>query len=170
MNWLLATRAASHATVAAVITFNQVHNGELGLTSLALFGVLYLLASLGTHFLDRRKKLSSPSLGMPLIAPILVSTLAVIATTTNLNQLLAFRWLTALLMLGFVITELMLVKKIGRTTLQGREAVITAVASVIMLGIAIGIDVGEVPLVGFFGAYNAILAVHLGISAATPKK
>jgi hypothetical protein len=100
----------------------------------------------------------------------LVSTLAVIAGTTNLSQLIAFRWLTGLLMLGFVITELMVAKKLGRKTLQGKEAVITAVASAIMLGIALGIDVGEVPLIGFFGAYNAILAVHLGISAATPKK
>jgi len=170
MNWLLATRAATHAVVAAVITFNQVHNGELGITSLTLFGVLYLLASLGTHFLDRRRKLTSPGLGLPLIAPILVSTLAVIAATTNLNQLLAFRWLTALLMIGFVFTELMLAKKVGRKSLQGKEAVITAIASAIMLGLAIGVDVGEVPLIGFFGAYNAILAVHLGISAATPKK
>ena len=170
MNWLIATRAVSHAIVAAVITFNQVHNGELGLTSLALFGILYFSASLGTYLLDRRKKLTSASLGLPLIAPILVSTLAVIAGTTNLSQLLAFRWLTGLLMLGFVIAELMVAKKVGRKTLQGKEAVITAVASAIMLGIALGIDVGEVPLIGFFGAYNAILAVHLGISAATPKK
>jgi hypothetical protein len=28
---------------------------------------------------------------------------------------------------------------------------------------------GEVPLVGFFGAFNAILAVHLGIAATSPK-
>ena len=170
MNWLLATRAVSHATVAAVITFNPVHNGALGITSLALFGVLYFAASLGTHLLDKRNRLTSPSLGLPLIAPILVATLAVISTTANVNQLLAFRWLTALLMLGFVISELVVAKKVGRKTLQGREAVITAVASIIMLGLAIGIDVGEVPLIGFFGAFNAILAVHLGISAATPKK
>jgi hypothetical protein len=39
-----------------------------------------------------------------------------------------------------------------------------------MLGLSIGVDVGAVPLVGFFGAYHAILAVHLGISAATPKR
>jgi len=170
MNWLLATRAVSHAIVAAVITFSQIHNGQLGLTSLVLFGMLFVLASLGTHFLDRRNKLTSPALGLPLISPILVTTLAVIAMTTTFNQLLAFRWLTGLLMLGFVVTELLVAKKLGRKTLQGKEAVITAVASAIMLGLALGIDVGEVPLVGFFGAYNAILAVHLGISAATPKR
>ena len=170
MNWLLATRAVSHAIVAAVITFSQIHNGQLGLTSLVLFGVLFVLASLGTHFLDHRNKLTSPAMGLPLISPILVTTLAVIAMTTTFNQLLAFRWLTGLLMLGFVLTELLVAKKVGRKTLQGKEAVITAVASAIMLGLALGIDVGEVPLVGFFGAYNAILAVHLGISAATPKR
>lgn len=170
MSWILATRSVSHAVVAALITFSQVHNGELGLTSLVLFGVLYVSASIGTHFLDRRNKLTSPTLGLPLIAPIITATVAAIALSIGFNNLLAFRWLTGLLMLGFVITELLVAKRVGRKTLQGKEAVITAVASAIMLGLALGIDVGEVPLVGFFGAYHAILAVHLGISAATPKK
>ena len=170
MNWLEATRAVAHATVAAVITFNQVHNGELGMNSLILFGALYIAASLGTHLLDKRHKLMSPRLGLPVIAPTLVAITALVLVFTKVNQIVAFRWLTATLALGFVITELWLANKVGRKTADGRDAIITAFVSLALLGLTAGIDVGQVPLVGFFGAFHAILAVHLGISATSPKK
>lgn len=170
MNWLVATRAASHATVALLITFTYEHDGFLGLTSLMLFGALYLASSIGTHLIDKRRKISSPAVALPVLAPILVATLAAISIALVEEQLLAFRWLLAVLMVGFVVTELFVAKKAGRKSVDGKEAIFTAVASAIMLGLAIGVDVGERPLIGFFGAYLAILAVHLGISAATPKK
>lgn len=169
MNWLQATRAAAHATVAAVITFNQVHNSVFGLNTLVLFGALYLLASLGTHFLDHRNKVMSPRLGLPVIAPTIVAISAVFALNSNWNQLAAFRWLTAFLALGFVITEVWLANKVGRKTIDGRDAVITAFLSLALLGLFAGFDMGQVPLIGFLGAFHAILAVHLGISATTPK-
>lgn len=169
MNWLEATRAAAHATVAAVITFNQVHDGEFGLSSLSLFGALYLAASLGTHFLDHRNKVMSPRLGWPLIAPTLVAVSAVFAQLADWDQLISFRWLTALLASGFVVTEIWLANKVGRKTADGRDAVITAFLSFALFGLVLGFDMGEVPLVGFLGAFHAILAVHLGIAAATPK-
>ena len=167
MNWLLATRAVAHGVVAIMITFAQIDNV---LNSLVLFGSLYLAASLGTTFLDRRYKLTSPSVGLPLIAPMVVATLAVAALWLQLDTLLAFRILTALLMGWFVISEIVVANKVGRKTLQGREAVITAVFSAVMLGLAAGANLREQDLVGFFGSYNALLAVHLGIAAATPKK
>ena len=167
MNWLLATRAVAHGVVAIMITFAQIDNV---LNSLVLFGSLYLAASLGTTFVDRRYKLTSPSVGLPLIAPMVVATLAVAALWLQLDTLLVFRILTALLMGWFVISEIMVANKVGRKTLQGREAVITAVFSAVMLGLAAGANLREQDLVGFFGAYNALLAVHLGIAAATPKK
>jgi hypothetical protein len=167
MNWLLATRAVAHGVVAIMITFAQIDNV---LNSLVLFGSLYLAASLGTTLLDRRYKLTSPSVGLPLIAPMVVATLAVAALWLQLDTLLAFRILTALLMGWFVISEIVVANKVGRKTLQGREAVITAVFSTVMLGLAAGANLREQDLVGFFGAYNALLAVHLGIAAATPKK
>ena len=169
MNSLLATRAAAHATVAAVITFSSLHDGALGINSLILFGALYFAASLGTHLLDRRFKLMSARIALPVIAPVVVAVLALIANFTGHQDLTTFRILVGLLMLGFVVTELIHAQKVGRKTLDGREAVITAVASAIMLGIALEVD-GPIPMVGFFGAYHAILAVHLGISSATPKK
>jgi hypothetical protein len=167
MNWLLATRAVAHGVVAIMITFAQIDNV---LNSLVLFGSLYLAASLGTTFIDHRYKLTSPSVGLPLIAPMVVATLAVAALWLQLDTLLAFRILTALLMGWFVISEIVVANKVGRKTLQGREAVITAVFSAVMLGLAAGANLREQDLVGFFGAYNALLAVHLGIAAATPKK
>jgi hypothetical protein len=170
MNWLIAGRAAAHATVAIVITFNQVHNGELGLASLTLFGMLYLAANLFTVYLDRRRKLSSPALSWPVIASTAIGILALVAQFVEIDKITSSRVLIGLLMLGFVVAEILVAKQVGRKTLEGKEAVITAVASAVMLGLSLGVDVGAVPLVGFFGAYHAILAVHLGISAATPKR
>lgn len=169
MNWLEATRAVAHATVAAVITFSQVHDGELGLNTLILFGALYFAASLGTHLLDHRNKMMSPRLGLPVIAPTVVAILATIFSFTGAGNLTTFRWLTALLAAGFVITEVWLARKVGRKSIDGRDAIITAFVSLALLGLIAGFEMGEVPLVGFFGAFHAILAVHLGISATTPK-
>jgi asparagine N-glycosylation enzyme membrane subunit Stt3 len=100
----------------------------------------------------------------------LIGILALIAQFVEEDKLISSRILIGLLMLGFVVSEVLVAKRVGRKTLEGKEAVITAVASTVMLGLSIGVDVGAVPLVGFFGAYHAILAVHLGISAATPKR
>jgi asparagine N-glycosylation enzyme membrane subunit Stt3 len=156
--------------VAIVITFNQVHNGELGLASLTLFGMLYLAANLFTVYLDRRRKLSSPALSWPVIASTAIGILALVAQFVEIDKITSSRVLIGLLMIGFVVAEILVAKQVGRKTLEGKEAVITAVASAVMLGLSLGVDVGAVPLVGFFGAYHAILAVHLGISAATPKR
>jgi len=169
MNWLEATRAAAHATVASVITFSQVHNGAFGLNTLILFGALYLAASLGTHFLDRRNKMMSPRLGLPVIAPTVVAILAIFAGSAGWNQLTTFRWLTAILAAGFLITETYLARKVGMKSVDGRDAIITAFMSLALLGLFAGFNMGEVPLVGFLGAFHAILAVHLGISATSPK-
>lgn len=168
MHWLQATRAAAHATVAAVITFSQVHNGEFGLYTLILFGALYVSASLGTHFLDKRNKMTSPPMRWPLIAPVLVATAATFAIFSGWNQLNSFRWLTAILAAGFLISEVWLARKVGRKTAAGRDATFTAFMSFALLGLFAGFNMGEVPLVGFLGAFHAIVAVHLGIAAATP--
>ena len=169
MHWLEATRAAAHATVAAVITFSQVHNGLFGLNTLILFGALYLAASLGTHFLDHRNKVMSPRLGYPLIAPMAVAVAATYAIFAGWNHLATFRWLTAILAAGFLITETLLARKVGLKSPDGKDAIITAFMSFALLGLFAGFNMGEVPLVGFLGAFHAILAVHLGISATTPK-
>jgi len=170
MNWLAATRAVAHATVAAVITFSQVHNGELGLRTLILFGVLYLAASLGTHLLDNRNKVMSLRLALPTIAPVITAIVAIVAVFTNLPALATFRWLVVALTLSFALIEFALYRKFGKKSSDGLDALIAGVASIAMFGIAAGINTGEVPLIGFFGAFNVILAVHLGIVATTPKK
>ena len=168
MNWLQATRATAHAGVAAVITFNQVHSSEFGLTTLILFGALFLAASLGTHFLDHRNKVMSARLGIPVIVPTIVAIAAAFALSAGWNQLASFRWLTAILAAGFAISELWLAKKVGTKSIDGRDAIITSFMSFALLGLFAGFDMGQVPLIGFLGAFHAILAVHLGIAATTP--
>jgi hypothetical protein len=37
-----------------------------------------------------------------------------------------------------------------------------------LLGLAVGFVLDPRPLIGYYGAFHAILAVHLGIAAATP--
>lgn len=170
MNWLQATRAVAHATVAAVITFSQKQNSSLGLKTLILFGALYLAASLVTHYLDRRNKITSPRLALPVAAPAAVAILAIVATFAGWSTYPSFRWLTVLLAAGMIVVELLLANKLGRKTVDGRDAVITAFVALALLGLFLGFNLGEVPQAGFFGAFNAILAVHLGIASTTPKK
>jgi asparagine N-glycosylation enzyme membrane subunit Stt3 len=169
MNWLQATRAVAHATVAALITFTQAHNSLLGLNSLVLFGALYLAASVGTHFIDRRNKLTSARLATPLIVPVLVAIAATIALTAGWNPLQSFRWLTAVLAAGLLVSEAWLVRKAGLNPADRRDAVISGFLSLALLGLFAGFNMGQVPLVGFLGAFHAILAVHLGIAATSPK-
>ena len=67
-----------------------------------------------------------------------------------------------------MISEVWLARKVGRKTAAGRDATFTAFMSFALLGLFAGFNMGEVPLVGFLGAFHAIVAVHLGIAAATP--
>ena len=170
MNWLTATRAAAHAAVAMVITFTKYHTVEFGFQMLILFAALYLAASLGTHFLDHRFKVMSPRLGFPLIPLLVAGPLAAMALGFSLNDTLSLRVVYGVLFAGFVIVELLLAKKLGGKTPEGRDAILTAYISLAMAGLAISFNVESKNIIGFFGAWHALLAVHLGIAAFSPKK
>ncbi|MEO0313060.1 MAG: hypothetical protein RL140_290 [Actinomycetota bacterium] len=170
MNWLTTTRAAAHAAVALVITFTKYHTVEFGLQMVILFAALYLAASLGTHFLDNRFKVMSPRLGLPLIPLLVTGPLAAAAIGFGLNDTLTLRVVYGVLFAGLVIVELYLAKKFGRKTPDGRDAILTAYISLALAGLAISFNVESKNIIGFFGAWHALLAVHLGIAAFSPKK
>ena len=170
MNWLIATRAAAHAAVALVITFTKYHTVEFGLQMVILFAVLYISASLGTHFLDHRFKVMSPRLGLPLIPLLIAAPLAVTVLALGFNNTITLRVVYGVLFAGFVAVELILAKRFGRKTPEGRDAILTAYISLAMAGLAISFNVESKHIVGFFGAWHALLAVHLGIAAFSPKK
>ncbi|MEY4398219.1 MAG: hypothetical protein RLZ53_795 [Actinomycetota bacterium] len=170
MNWLTATRAAAHAAVAMVITFTKYHTVEFGFQMLILFAALYLAASLGTHFLDHRFKVMSPRLGFPVIPLLVAGPLATLAIVFGLKDTLSLRVIYGVLFAGFVIVELLLAKKFGRKTTEGKDAILTAYISLGLAGLAISFDVESKNIIGFFGAWHALLAVHLGIAAFSPKK
>lgn len=170
MNWLTSTRAAAHAAVALVITFTQYHTVEFGLLMVVLFAAIYVAATLGTHFLDHRFKVMSPRLGLPLIPVLVAGPLAVLALAFDYRNTLVLRGIYALLFLGFVIVELYLAKKLGRKTQDGKDALITAFLSLVLAGLAVSFNVESKQIIGFIGAWHAMLAVHLGIAAFTPRK
>lgn len=170
MNWLIATRSAAHAAVALVITFTKFHTVEFGLQMVILFAALYLAASLGTHFLDHRFKVMSPRLGLPVIPLLITGPVAAVVLGLGLNTTLTLRVVYGLLFAGFVVVELYLARKFGRKTPEGRDAILTAYISLAMAGLAISFNVESKNIIGFFGAWHALLAVHLGIAAFTPKK
>lgn len=170
MNWLIATRSAAHAAVALVITFTKFHTVEFGLQMVILFAALYLAASLGTHFLDHRFKVMSPRLGLPVIPLLITGPVAAVVLGLGLNTTLTLRVVYGLLFAGFVVVELYLARKFGRNTPEGRDAILTAYISLAMAGLAISFNVESKNIIGFFGAWHALLAVHLGIAAFTPKK
>ena len=170
MNRLIATRSAAHAAVALVITFTKFHTVEFGLQMVILFAALYLAASLGTHFLDHRFKVMSPRLGLPVIPLLITGPVAAVVLGLGLNTTLTLRVVYGLLFAGFVVVELYLARKFGRKTPEGRDAILTAYISLAMAGLAISFNVESKNIIGFFGAWHALLAVHLGIAAFTPKK
>jgi chromate transport protein ChrA len=111
----------------------------------------------------------SARLGLPVIPTTLVAIFTLVALVTNQNQIISLRVLLGLLMISVAVIETVLSKKVGRKTRDGRDAMITAFLSIALFGLTLG-DIGVVPLIGFFGAYQAILAVHLGISAFPTNK
>jgi TRAP-type C4-dicarboxylate transport system permease small subunit len=170
MNWLTATRASAHAAVAMVITFTKYHTVEFGLQMVILFAALYLAASLGTHYLDHRFKVMSPRLGLPLIPLLVTGPLAAAAIGLGMNSTVTLRIVYGVLFAGFVIVELYLAKKFGRKTPEGRDAILTAYISLALAGLAVSFNFESKNIIGFFGAWHALLAVHLGIAAFSPKK
>ena len=170
MKKIFALRAAISFGVAIFITFNQNHSAATGLLALGIFGIGYaVLNGIGSAVWG--KGIFSIE-NLPLtLASVIVGTAALLVPTSNLQASgLVFIYLVTGWGLVAGAFELYLARRAGFATRFGKDSLINAVLSMGLGLLFLIAPLDIVSAVGFFGAYLAISAVHLGISAGTPAK
>jgi hypothetical protein len=139
---------AAAAFVAGIfITFSQVHDANIGMYGLAIISVGWCIAAIVA--ITKRN-----------------------AIIFNANNATSSAWILIQSWGLFgALAELYLAIRQGKGSAQRRDHFINAgLAAALVVALALVTDAGDsVSRVGFFGAYAVILAVHLGIAAASPK-
>ena len=170
MRNLIGYRAGIALAVALVTTFTRPDSAALGL---ALFGSYALVLSIGTGLIGavwtkpRVTMLFVPQACLALITGALA--LAAISASKSFQLASLQSILLVYLSLSAAIE--------GYLAYQARAYRIEAREHLIAAGLALGIaiilaliEAQPLNILGFFGAYLSITAVHLGIWAASPKK
>ena len=170
MKFVFALRAAISFGVGIFITFNQSHSAATGLLALGIFGIGFaVLNAIGSQ-VWAKGVFSLENFPLTLAA-LTVGAAALLVPTSDLQAAgLVFVFLVAGWGLIAGAFELYLARRAGIATRFGKDSLLNSVLSlgIGLLFLIVPLDI--VSAVGFFGAYLAISAVHLGISAATPVK
>lgn len=167
MRLVRALRAAITLAVGLFITFSQSHSAEIGLLSLAIFGLgLGLVYALIPAF--KFRGLAAVELLPIAVLAILIGSFAVLAplqesAVTSAAAFIALVTAWGLLAGAF---ELYQARRKNWRKREGRDHLITAVFSLLLGALFLAIDLDIVSAVGFFGAYLALSGVHLAIAAA----
>ena len=150
--------------VGIFITFSQVHNAMIG--NLGLMLVSLGFATAATIEVLKTKQSGKPN-GSATLQVLIFGTIATAAIVfAASNNIISF----LVLVISFAgFNGLLELKKVSVQKESKLSAFIHfgLVAALAISGALTGLD--PVAFVGFFGAYAVILAVHLGITAATPK-
>ena len=170
MRNLLGYRAGIALVVALVTTFTRPDNATLGL---ALFGAYAMVLAMGTSVLGALR--TKPRLAMNFVPQAILAFVGGVAALISLGSAPSFQLaaLQLLLLLHLTLTgaiEAYLAYRVRANRLEAREHFIAAGLSVAIGLILAFIEPQPVNILGFFGAYLSITAVHLGIWAASPKK
>ena len=156
---------AAFAFVAGLfITFSQAHDANVAMLGLVMISAGWFLASL---FLIL-KNINPIINGLLMLA---TAAMAWFAVSFEANNATTMAWilLQSWGLFGAVV-ELLLALRAEKKSAHRRDSFINA-------GLALGLFVSQISItaaadsvshVGFFGAYAIILAVHLGITAASP--
>lgn len=163
----IAIQAAVAFSVGILITFSQAHNDYVANLGLLILSIGWAVANVLASF---NSKLGKQALFSRLFIAIASFAMAIFAA--NLLQMpkdqvginLVYFW-----GLFGTIAELNFARLEQRKSAERRDSLISA-------GLALGLFLAQqfapiadiVGRVGFFGAYAVILAVHLGLTAATP--
>jgi predicted membrane channel-forming protein YqfA (hemolysin III family) len=150
--------------VGIFITFSQIHNAIIG--NLGLMFVALGYATAATIEVLKTKQSGKPNGSATLQVLIYgaIATAAIVFAASN--NIISF----LVLVISFAVFNGLL--ELRKVSVQ-KESKLSAfihfglVAVLAISGALTGLD--PVAFVGFFGAYAVILAVHLGITAATPK-
>lgn len=136
--------------------------------NIAMFGLIILSAGwfLSTMFLilDNQNKIVN---GLIMLA---TASMAWLAVSFDANDSMAWAWqLLEVWAVFCVATELYFAKESSKKSAERRDHLISAGLAVALLVAQLLIGTSDaVSHVGFFGAYAIFLAVHLGISSASP--
>lgn len=158
--------------VGIFITFSQIHNAIIGNLGLVLVSLGFATAATIEVLKTKRgEKLGATSKPSGSVGPTLqvivfgaIATAAIVFAASN--NIVSF----LVLVISFaVFNGLLELKKVSVQKESKLSAFIHfgLVAALTISGALTGLD--PVAFVGFFGAYAVILAVHLGITAASPK-
>lgn len=173
MRKTLILRAAVAAAVAIAITFTQAHNAFVGLIAVLAFATGVLAAEVWQAISTDDRQLKGTVIrfaaGTVLLSGVIGYSMpgAPLLEVMNLNVLLV----------GYALFTIEIFRAIrsGWREPEGRDHLIVASLHILITGLffmnALNvIKLGEVPAVGFFGAYAALLAVIWGLRAFDPKQ
>lgn len=146
------------------ITFAQSHSAIVGLMTFGAYGVGLSLALLLAALYARKEFL--PNLAEAILL-LLLGIFAHLLMTTEV-QLLGFKWLVASLGLSMAAVNLYQANSLGFKTRVAADWITNAAINAGFGLLFAFVSLDEVAAVGFFGAYLVVIAVHLGISAASP--
>ncbi len=162
-----AIKAAVSFGAGIFITFSQSHSPEVGLYTLAVYGLVVGLSSAGLAF-GRKIEGALQELPMATLAT-LIGIFALLASQSETGQLPAFIALTATWGLISGAFGLYQARRFGFKQLLGRDHLLSSIFALVLGALFLGVELDPVSAVGFFGAYLALDGVHWGISAASPK-
>lgn len=170
MKKVFALRAAISFAVSVFITFNQDHSAATGLLALAIFGIGYaVLNAVGSQIFGKGV-FSIENLPLTLAAAIVGVAALLVPTADPQAAGLVFIYLVTGWGLIAGAFELYLARRSGFATRFGKDSLLNAGLSLLLGLLFLVAPLDIVSAVGFFGAYLALSAVHLGISAGTPSK
>ncbi|WP_296631001.1 hypothetical protein [Rhodoluna sp.] len=157
---------ASAALVAGLlITFSQKHDAQVAMLGLLILSIGWVLASAVAVF-KRQSIILHSIVAIGAMAMIAYSQSFVANEATTQAWILLMSW-----GLFGAILELIFALRAGKKTIDRRDFLINSGLAIFLLLSQISITdaADSVSRVGFFGAYAILLAVHLGISAASPR-
>lgn len=164
MRIVSALKATLAVAAGFIITFSQVHSAQIGLMVLGGYGVSLGLVLLASFFFAKSQFLQN----LPEAILLLVFGIFAHLVLASEVQLAGLKWLLASLGLSLTAVHLYIANSLGLKTKKAADSVITALLNAGLGLLFVVFDLDEVAAVGFFGAYLVLLAVHLGISAASP--
>lgn len=157
---------ASAAFIAGIfITFSQAHDADVAMLGLLIVSAGWFLAAIIAVLKNQSTVLNSlVILGSAAMAWMSVSFDANNATTMAWILLMAWGLFGA-------IFELIFALRANKKSVARRDHLINSVLAIGLFAAQAAITKASdsVSHVGFFGAYAIILAIHLGIAAASPK-
>jgi len=170
---IFAVRAVASAVVALVYTFVQEHSAAIGILGIQILAAVLVVQSLILGLASRDRKPWREAWTHALLAAVTASLGWVFAGFGVENQRTQLVAMVALFTLGAAVIDW--IRSNSTTDHFKRDRLTAAVLSLLTGLIYFGATIGfirfdDLTAVGLFGAYLALLAVHFGISATSPKR